>query len=425
MKQYLQRRDFKTGRAIPKLQMSSEGQCADPPSTTQPMVDSFIMDNVPPSEEPVLTESTESQEGYEVVPPYNMAEYTLTQLDQIIQKRLLARIRNIDHLYDQLEVAPLSSKLSLRTQIRDIQSGFEYLYYIISSQHIINDYLLLTRTMATSSFIQTTSTQKTHQENHGRVQELLVSFASLAKYFIPIDYKPSRTGPILKCTQCQYSILQCINSLENIYVCQQCFAEIYIQSNQKPIFKDIDRINFTTKHPYSRLNHIREAVNCFQGLEPIPQKIDIIMEVIRRQCDFYKLSVDASDPNCITRLDIYSFLEQERSHDSSKGLSDYYKDVNLLHRLLTGVPCPDITDYLDQVYTDFVIQEQMYDSMDHGHRKNSLNVYYKLYKLLQRQNAPYTAKDFFLLKTQDVLDQHDAETRKVWDQLGWEWIDTV
>lgn len=362
--------------------------------------------------------------GYDDVPTYNMVDYTLTQLDHIIQARLLSRMHHVDYLYTQLKSESDSKKINLRSTIRDIETGSEYMYYMVSTMTILSEYHLLYQQMYTSSFLKSAESQQSLNLIRDRIQKLIMYYISVAKHFVKIDYQePSNDKWV--CPSCQSPHMQCVNSFENVYVCQECYTEHYIHIDQ-PAFKDIDRINFNAKHTYSTSGHIRDAVQCFQGLQTInPQKLEIIMDILQRQCQFYGLSKDAHDPKCITKQDIYSFLEQERGHDSSKNMSDHYKDVNLLHRMLTGIPCPDISDYLSQLYADFEIQEQAYKSMDHGDRKNSLNVYYKLYKLLQRQNAPYTVKDFFFLKTQEVLDQHDEETKKVWAQLGWPWLETL
>lgn len=384
------------------------------------------------SEETKTSESLEleksnllSSEGYEEAPLCHMSDHTLMTMHQLIEARLMARLSHVNYLYHEFSQSP---HRQLRYLIRDVESGFEFMYYHVLTHDVVTEYHRLSQHVAMASFVHTEASQQALRVSQDRLQELLTYYISVAKRYIRIDDDPSSSVDLLAnhiCPHCGHTVLRCINSMDNIYVCAQCFAETYIQSDQTTIFKDIDRINFNTKHAYSPLGHIRDAVQCFQGLQTInPQRLEIIMEVLYRQCQFYHLSTIPTDPHCITRHDIYTFLEQERNHDSGKGLSDHYKDVNLLHRMMTTSPCPDISDYLDRLYQDFEIQEHMYESTDHGDRKNSLNVYYKLYKLLQRQGAPYHVKDFFFLKTQDVLDHHDEETRKVWNLLGWEWIET-
>jgi len=53
-----------------------------------------------------------------------------------------------------------------------------------------------------------------------------------------------------------------------------------------------------------------------------------------------------------------------------------------------------------------------------------LNVYYKLYKLLQRNGFNCHKDEFYILKTKAKEDEHDEKMKKAWRILGWDWIET-
>jgi hypothetical protein len=55
---------------------------------------------------------------------------------------------------------------------------------------------------------------------------------------------------------------------------------------------------------------------------------------------------------------------------------------------------------------------------------NSINVYYKLLKLLQHIGKPFKKSDFYILKTKTKEDEHDDKMKKAWNLLGWSWIET-
>jgi hypothetical protein len=70
----------------------------------------------------------------------------------------------------------------------------------------------------------------------------------------------------------------------------------------------------------------------------------------------------------------------------------------------------------------FVEQERVLEKViANSERKNSLNVNYKLYKLLQFQGISSELKT---PKTVNTLKRHDETMKKVWKLLDWEWVQT-
>lgn len=349
-------------------------------------------------------------ECYNTPVEFNSQDNTIVQIDSYLMNRLTDRIKYLNVLYDRLRTEPEKEKESLRSMIRDIESGFEYLYYLSLREPIFEKYKSIQMNSG-QSFISVS------KQSSSELTELNKSYFYLIKPYVTVYTVFVKTTNV-SCPNCNITMRH-TNDQDGMYTCPDCFLETQIDLSDEPVFKDIDRINVSSKHVYTRIGHIKEAVQCYQGLQSIgKKKLDRIMNMIKVQCDCYKLSTDPLDPNCITKNDIYMFLDQEK-------MSDHYKDIHLIYRLVTGTPCADLSNSLEQLYSDFEHQEQVYNSLDHDNRKNSLNVYYKLYKLLQHQKYPVQLKDFFFLKTRDILEKHDEELRKVWAILGWEWIDTL
>ena len=68
---------------------------------------------------------------------------------------------------------------------------------------------------------------------------------------------------------------------------------------------------------------------------------------------------------------------------------------------------------------DFDLQEQQlkFTLMTEMNRKNSLNVNYKLFKLLQHQGISYNK-----IKLPKCIDKHDKILRPIRFKLNWDWI---
>ena len=352
---------------------------------------------------------------------FDTSEHSIFYLDSYIKQRLTKRIRCISVLYADLEKCKSSSVklVNLKRKINDIESGYEYMYYISLCYDIINKYRICYTDYQNFSFIvHDTSQKKQAHQLECTMNDLLNYYVSVARVYIPIKHTSKITQDII-CDACKCT-MKCANDQDGYYVCSKCYSEKQININREPVFKDIDRININNKkHAYSRIGHIKDAIQCYQGLQTIsPEKMDFIINMLKKECKYGKLSLNPAHKNCISKDDVYMFMEQYK-------LSDDYKNIYLVYRILTGTPCQDLSDILTVLYEDFETQEKAYESLDHGNRSSSLNVYYKLFKLLQHNNWPCTSKDFYFLKTPDALAEHDEETRIVWDKINWPWIETV
>lgn len=103
-----------------------------------------------------------------------------------------------------------------------------------------------------------------------------------------------------------------------------------------------------------------------------------------------------------TKEHLYMFLCENR-------LSDFYADINLLYFLLTQINPPDITKYRTELLEMFEQLEEAYQEIKDDDRLNSLNVNWKLYKLLQLLDYPCKKDDFFCLKTPNKQGEHEEK----------------
>ena len=119
----------------------------------------------------------------------------------------------------------------------------------------------------------------------------------------------------------------------------------------------------------------------------------------------------------VTKDQLYMFLSERK-------LSKHYEDLNLLFHIITGVKCPNISHLEDQLLELFDQQEEKLTEVLEDTRDNSLNVNYKLYKLLQKLGYPCCKDEFYILKTKAKEDEHDEALKECWELLGWRWLQT-
>ena len=100
------------------------------------------------------------------------------------------------------------------------------------------------------------------------------------------------------------------------------------------------------------------------------------------------------------------------------GYSKYYDDIVYIYHKITGNPIPDITSLENNLYNDFDILVETYDSM-FSDRKNFINNQYVLFQLLRKYNYKSNKEDFNFLKTNDRKYYHDYVCQKLFEKLNW------
>lgn len=344
-------------------------------------------------------------------------EINIFHIDSQIRGKLESKINNIPELYKDLKQLlwivdngenPIDQMLAkqkvsfLRKKIQDLETTLELGLYLFRTSSILDEYRSLISKSGPRSFI---SNQEDRSYGHIdiRKKELISQFLCIAQEYIEIDQEFSSLEKI-KCSECG-GLDFYFDDEHFIYVCKNCRIEVEIL-NDSPSFKDTDRVNMSSRFSYSRKGHFIDAIRKFQGIQNIdPKKISKVVNAIREEMDLHCLT-----PETITKDHIYMFLSERR-------LSRHYEDLNLLYHIITREQCPNISDLEDVLLEDFDRLEEKLSEVLEDERDNSLNVNYKLYKLLQRRGYPCRKDDFYILKTKTKEDEHDESMKLAWEKL--------
>ena len=167
-----------------------------------------------------------------------------------------------------------------------------------------------------------------------------------------------------------------------------------------------------SRYTYTRKGHFIDAIKRFQGrqnttIEPR------IYEILRAEIKAHGLTCESA-----TMEHLYEFLESNR-------LSKHYGDINLIYSVITGTPPPDISGLETELLELFDETEEAYEKVKDPGRINSLNVNFKLFKLLQQIGYSCKRDDFYILKTAVKWSEHENK----WDEIrrlkGWSYIPTI
>jgi len=413
----LQNDNVNTQPAKPKKEKSK-------PQPSNPFV---IAINEPPkkTQTPKIQQAESQQKELYNSTVVDMKVYNIFHIDSIIKEKLNSRISKLPELEQDLQklltvlitgenrITAQQQLSMLRQRIKDIENTFELNYYILRSADLISRYKSLLDTENSRSFIF--SDKKFYAQESAEKSSLISQYISIAQEYIEIEnYK--RVINTLTCPKCQSDDMRRNIDEETSFLCSDCGAEVVILDDT-PSFKDTDRVNMSNRYTYTRRSHFIDAMKKYQGKHNVDAELlQTITQGLLKEMKMHNLTTMN-----VTKDHLYMFL-------SEGDMSSHYENINILYHVITGYPCPDFSYLENSLLELFESQEKALNEVTvndkNDTRINSINVYYKLYKLLQKLDYPCKRGDFPILKTKTKEDEHDDKMRKAWNVLGWQWIET-
>ena len=105
------------------------------------------------------------------------------------------------------------------------------------------------------------------------------------------------------------------------------------------------------------------------------------------------------------------------------GYSKHYENINLIYSNITGKKLDDISHLVDRMIQDFDILSDTYDrKFSDTNRKNFINTQYVLFQLLRKHGHACDKEDFTNLKTVDRKFFHEEMIKKLFQELGWNYV---
>lgn len=297
----------------------------------------------------------------------------------------------------------------LRDTIQKIEIDEDHDFYIAETADYIQRYKKILKTPLKMSFMGKPKTDNKEK------QQIICEYVKIAQKYYPINFEPPEKIERLSCDNCSNKefIIE-----ENSCICPNCGAQEEILQFTSS-YKDIDRVNISSKYTYDRKVHFRDCVNQYQGKQncTIDQKVyDDLEDAFRR----HHLLV--GDKNTkreirfkkITKAHVLMFLKELR-------YPKHYENVILIHYNMTGKKPDDITHLEDKLMNDFDLLVETYDKYfkNNVERVNFISSQYVLYQLLHRHRHPCKKEDFDILKQVERKAFHDYVCKELFTRLGW------
>ena len=306
------------------------------------------------------------------------------------------------------ETLILSGK-QLEKYITDIKTDNSKNFYTIETVDLIEKYKEILNKPVKISFLGRTC------KNNKEKQIIINTYIEIANKYVDLKINIEKKDKNV-CKNCNNKDFDIEDG--NIYICCNCSAQQFILKNISS-YKDIDRINISSKYCYDRAIHFRDCINQYQGKQNSTVNAKVYQE-LEKEFALHHLLIKGDENTQksekfknITKEHINIFLKE-------LGYSKHYENVNLIHYNITGIKPDDIGHLEDKLLEDFAVLTDMYDKMyKHIDRKNFINTQFILYALLNKHKHPCKKEDFTILKTVDRLNFHNEITNQLFQAIGW------
>jgi hypothetical protein len=370
-----------------------------------------------------------------------MNNIDIVYIHNLIQRKYQNKNENINdylkwkNLYNNVVDNKASSEVikDIENKLKECelsQDDNQFCFYLIRAIPLIDEFKKAQKKQNKIYFFNKDNKENKNEDNE-LIHQILNNYLNLVQNYFPEDYK-NLSCDKMKITQETESFEKmekqkcqiCNNELDkfliydNHFVCENCgFVSNTTHSNIS--YKDIDRVNLSSKYTYDRRSHFRDTINQFQGKQNanIPKAIydSLIEQFVLHGIvseNYKSLSKEEAFKN-VTKEHIILFLKEIKH-------TKHYEDVTLLHYQITGKPTPNIGHLENQLLNDFDQLIEVYDKkFKHLERKNFINTQYVLYQLLKRHKYSCKKEDFNMLKTVDRKYYHDTICSELFQELGW------
>ena len=296
----------------------------------------------------------------------------------------------------------------LKNYIKDLETDNSKNFYIIETVDFIEQYKEILEKPVKVSFNGRSS------KNNKEKQTIINKYIEIASKYVDLKINVEKKDKNV-CKNCNHKEFDIEDG--NIYICSNCSAQQFILKNVSS-YKDIDRINISSKYCYDRSIHFRDCINQYQGKQnsTVNQKV---YDELEKQFELHHLLVG---DKTMSKTERFKNITKEHINIFLKelGYSKHYENVNLIHYNLTGIKPDDISYLEDKLLEDFDILTDMYDKIYKNiDRKNFINTQFVLFSLLVKHKHPCNKEDFTILKTVDRLNFHNEVTSHLFQQIGW------
>jgi hypothetical protein len=320
-------------------------------------------------------------------------------------------------------------------EVENKQDMEQFSFYLIQAIPLLDQYKSLQKKQSKIYFMSPKDNCDADNtvDTRTRMITILKNYFHLVQTYFPDDYRinewdkirstietsqtETKTSSKAKCQVCN-SDFSNFTIYENHFVCEKCGC-VSTTTHSNISYKDIDRVNISSKYTYDRRTHFRDCINQYQGKQNASISKNVYDSLTQHFVshgivpeNYASQSKEVAFKD-VTKEHILLFLREIKQ-------TKHYEDVVLIHHQLTGKAAPDISHLENVLLNDFDILVETYDrKFKNSERKNFINTQYVLFQLLKRHRFPCRKEDFNMLKTVDRKYFHDQICSELFSDIGW------
>lgn len=294
-----------------------------------------------------------------------------------------------------------------KNEVYDIENNVKYNEYLKQATQYLELYRQNTPGYRLVSFGRNEDAV-IEDDNVTRYRVKIISlYLDVASKYYPIDIRRSCVITS-ECPICGQDVTEVGVETGGVIECE-CGYEQAVYTKES-MYKDTSRIESNrTDGNYQDRENFEKAIRKFQGkqenvLPPnLLQDLDkwMISYQLPTSAEIKAMELNIDDSRGPTSRDLLFKALKETNY------SDYYEDERLILYLLWDWPRPDLSHLEEKLMDDYDLTQFGFNDIDDKNRKSSLNTQYRLFRHTQANECKYTIDDFRVVKTPDILAEHD------------------
>ena len=339
------------------------------------------------------------------------------ELPDILRERdaLMDKISNKSSLTVG-EYKKVQKKLGLiNKEIEELSGNDRRTKYLADSAWFINRYKELRPKKTIVNFSKPRKVE-INEEKHRIIRLYMI----LASEYIDVDvvrYMDSKDV----CNHCGTELSDVVPSVDGSFTCPECFAEIEY-TTKTPVLSDSKITSSTQQNNYEDEANFEKALNRYQGkqsaclppdfTERLDEYFSLLGSDIGKEIKKREFAKDGRRKKGTARDMMIDAL-------SSCGMTDNYKDTNLICHLYWGWKLPDVSALEEVIKSDYKKVRATFLEIKGDTRKSCLGTQYVLFRLLQRRNHDCSFSDFKIVTTTGIFEYYQDSWSKICCVLGW------
>lgn len=210
-----------------------------------------------------------------------------------------------------------------------------------------------------------------------------------------------------------------VDEESGLCTCPECGYERESISHHST-FKDSQRVNIGNRNNYEDCENFRKVLMRFQGKQPnrppgkLYEHLDEYFKKIRKpigdEIQTLPLSSEGKKKGTSRQMMIEALIETNNTA--------YYDDINLIMHIYWGWELPDISELENKIMEDYMLTQQVYNTIPNKDRDASLNIQFRLFVHLKAIGYPCIKEDFKIQTSRDSLEFHQEMWKIMCEKTG-------